>query len=212
MVMDIEAMRGRFNAKFDRRTADECWEWTAARNQHGYGLFHARPLEQLAHRMAYRFAYGDIPSGFQICHRCDNPPCVNPGHLFLGTHRDNMIDRESKGRGTLVPFTRATSPHTRFSDADVADMVTRYLAGEHQVDIAALYNTRQPVVSKIVRARCDVDPDTRRCSRPNGKLTDEQAAEVLRLYQAGGITQKTLGARFGITQAAVSHIICKARG
>lgn len=71
-----------------------CWEWTAYRLPHGYGLFDRR----LAHRISWELSRGPIPEGLCVCHKCDHPPCVNPDHLFVGTMADNMRDRSTKGR------------------------------------------------------------------------------------------------------------------
>ena len=92
----------RFMAKVCR--GDSCWDWTGARNEHGYGNFryparrHLKRIESLAHRFAYRAFVGPIPRGMNVLHRCDNRQCVNPAHLWLGTHEDNMEDMARKGR------------------------------------------------------------------------------------------------------------------
>src|SRR6266568_5052152 len=76
----------------DRREPDDCWEWTGKRNKLGYGWtssIRGTSLSQLAHRRVYEILVEPIPSGLLCLHRCDNPPCCNPNHLFLGTHQDN---------------------------------------------------------------------------------------------------------------------------
>lgn len=81
-----------------------CWEWTGAKRGGGYGTmgFYIAETKKKPHKYAHRIAWelykGSIPEGMSLCHRCDNPGCVNPEHLFLGTHKDNMNDRDAKGR------------------------------------------------------------------------------------------------------------------
>jgi hypothetical protein len=79
---------------------ETCWLWMGARHPHGgYGQFVGPPIKELrAHRYSWVLAYGPIPDGLLVCHRCDNPPCVRPDHLFLGTHLDNALDMMAKGR------------------------------------------------------------------------------------------------------------------
>jgi len=78
--------------------SDGCWIWNSSRNKTGYGTFSIKHHPYKAHRVAWEQTFGEIPKGFHVLHRCDNPPCVNPEHLFLGTHQDNMRDMDMKGR------------------------------------------------------------------------------------------------------------------
>ena len=77
-----------------------CWEWTASVSEKGYGYFRVGKKTFSAHRWIYEFLYGPIPYGKLVCHTCDNPPCVNPDHLWLGTAQDNSSDMVSKDRQT----------------------------------------------------------------------------------------------------------------
>lgn len=101
----------RIGAKIDRSAGEEaCWPFTGqAATRSGHRQMWWRGRMRLAHRLAYIAANGAIPDGLCVCHSCDNPPCCNPSHLFLGTVADNNADRDAKGRG-VIPAARAGGP------------------------------------------------------------------------------------------------------
>lgn len=75
----------------------DCWEWQGARTEKGYGRLSINNRDKRAHRVAWELTYGPIPQGLLVCHHCDNPSCINPNHLFIGTHQDNINDAIKKG-------------------------------------------------------------------------------------------------------------------
>lgn len=97
----IKPMEIRLMEKVNKNAATGCWEWTGTTTKFGYGMLGgSSPLwRKMAHRISFELFKGAIPEGLFVLHYCDNPPCVNPDHLFVGTTRDNVLDKERKGRG-----------------------------------------------------------------------------------------------------------------
>lgn len=107
---------------------DGCWEWLGKRHESGYGLLRAPKSGHLrAHRVSWEIHNGTIPEGMVVCHVCDNPPCVRPDHLFLGTRGDNAADMRAKGRGRGPRLVGSTNPFAKASEAQVRAM--RHLRG-----------------------------------------------------------------------------------
>jgi len=89
-----------------------CWEWQGAKNLKGYGSISVGGVVILVHRLSYRVHHGRLGDNL-VCHRCDNPKCVNPAHLFLGTATDNIHDMYHKGRAAPSPSTKITADDAR---------------------------------------------------------------------------------------------------
>jgi len=90
---------------------DGCWLWTASKSEDGYGYFRFDGGMRKAHRMSWLFTNGEIPEGMFVCHSCDNPSCVNPEHLWLGTNQDNQDDMNEKGRHGFTKRTHCPKGH-----------------------------------------------------------------------------------------------------
>jgi hypothetical protein len=99
-------LKERFEAKIDIQPDDKCWIWKGRYSANGYGSFDWKNRPHIASRMSYRIYKGDVPEHLFVCHSCDNPQCVNPGHLWLGTPKDNVDDCIQKGRARPFPLKR----------------------------------------------------------------------------------------------------------
>jgi hypothetical protein len=102
-----DAIMRRFEQKVDRRGPDECWPWMGYRMPSGQGQFGIGRTVYLSSRVSYALYNGPVPGDMFVCHRCDNPPCVNPAHLFLGSALDNNRDCKTKGRNAKGEMMRA---------------------------------------------------------------------------------------------------------
>lgn len=127
-----------FWSKVDK--SGECWLWKGKHNDLGYGELCVAGKRIKAHRFAYQISRGSIPDGIVVCHSCDNPPCVNPAHLWLGTHADNRRDALQKGRikETLPKLTETQVLAIRKHLAD-RTKTQRHLADEYGVSKAAVH-------------------------------------------------------------------------
>lgn len=132
-----------------------CWAWSGYTSKAGYGQFSFGGRKVYAHRVSWEIAHGPLPSAVHVLHKCDNPPCTNPEHLFVGSHGDNMRDMTAKGRnrGCIVSADdrRGEShPRTTLTEADVLAIRAAW-PGVRQVDLALRYGVRQTTISNILR-------------------------------------------------------------
>ncbi len=141
--------------KFWRRVSREagCWLWLAGKTKQGYGRFKYNGYDRvMAHRFSWEIHNGTIPDGLFVLHKCDNPPCVRPDHLFLGTKRDNIDDAISKGRwGGPVPG--SAHPFARLTEDAVLEIRRRLAAGEYGRDLAREFAVGEMTISDIRRRK-----------------------------------------------------------
>lgn len=151
----------RFWAKVEK--TDGCWLWRGRRESRGYGHFTVSASRRVgAHRFAWELTHGPVPAGMSVCHRCDNPPCVNPAHLFLGTTDDNMQDRKKKGRYASITgpnshwFGKSKRGHgIKLTAAQVEKI--RSLKGpgwNYRLKVAAQFGLSQAHVWRIWKGQC----------------------------------------------------------
>jgi hypothetical protein len=127
----------RFHARVQRAGADACWPWQGKR-RNGYGRMFANGKMLSAHRVSWALANGSIPDGMKVLHRCDNPPCVNPNHLFVGTQGDNMRDCAAKRRLSLQQHPERTQGERHPMAKLTADVVREIRARKGSASTYAL--------------------------------------------------------------------------
>lgn len=133
----------RFLEKVPLSPNDGCWEWAGMRHKSGYGWIRRNGTSMKASRAAWELLVGPIPEGLEVCHHCDNPPCVNPAHLFLGTHLENMRDLRSK---------RAW-PTARLNWYKVRSIRLLYKSGARQRDLGSAFGVSQMNIWRIVHKK-----------------------------------------------------------
>jgi hypothetical protein len=140
------SLRDRLYSKFIVRPKTRCWVWISTRNPQGYGLFQVGKSARLAHRISWAYHNGD-PGDLCVLHRCDNPPCVNPEHLFLGTRTDNLKDMREKGRWKcLNPQKGSKNPFSVLTESQVKE-IKRSTGSSREV--AQRYGVNSSCVRKI---------------------------------------------------------------
>lgn len=147
--------------KFNEMLVQEkggCLIWTGntvksnGSEKHLYGRLKHKGKSVLAHRFAFEMKNGEIPKGFCVCHKCDNPRCCNPDHLFLGTHKENMADMSKKGRASKksTPGKRGElSPKCKLSELQVSEIRERRVKGETVTSLSKVYGVHHSYISRI---------------------------------------------------------------
>jgi hypothetical protein len=145
MAIKYPPVEERLWAKVDK--SGECWLWTGATAM-GYGHLQRNGKAVKVHRLSYELEYGEIPEGMDVCHTCDNPLCVRPTHLWLGTHKENMHDRDRKGRNHAPKGER--SPKSKLMSQQVLEIRRLANQGYSQPFLGRRFNVSSVSIYKIV--------------------------------------------------------------
>lgn len=171
----------RFWKRVKRRTKTQCWPWLGPADP--YGRIRIDGRRWSTHRLSWWIHFGEIPKGLSVLHSCDNPPCCNPNHLWLGTTKDNMADMSKKGRAAKgLRHGTHTQPGSR-----------RY----------GLENGSYTHPEKRVHTRGE------KCG--TSKITRQQMKQIRARYKPRKVTQRALAKEYGISQTEVCKIIHKER-
>lgn len=200
-----KTLEERFWEKVEKGTPDECWPWTAGRAGGAYGSFRDGTRMVKAHRWSWEYHVGPIPDGLWVLHHCDNPPCVNPAHLWLGTHVDNQADKIAKGRqakGSAQGFAKLT-------ERDVAEILA---SRDKCTSLGAAYAVHPCQITRIRTREAwpHVSSDSALTYRDgrrgeqciHAKLTE---ADVLAIRESTE-SNVALAARYGVADSGISRI------
>ena len=143
----LDVVKARFEQKF--RVTPSCWIWEGSRNGDGYGHFRYLGEVAKAHRVSYLLYVGEVPKHLKVRHKCDNPWCVNPNHLELGTDADNMADRSLRGRTAVGE----ANGKTKLTDAQVAEMKRLRESGVSKEDVANQFGVSTRTVWYAIKTR-----------------------------------------------------------
>ena len=154
-ILGEPALLRRFMAK--AVLGSGCWTWTGAPSDNTptgqYGRFRVHGIQVRAHRVSWMLHKGPIPVGLQVLHHCDNPRCVNPSHLFLGTNDDNVKDRVAKGRSGWQSRSGEAHHLCKLNDKAVRSIRKRFATGEQGKSLALEFSVSRATISEIVTMR-----------------------------------------------------------
>jgi hypothetical protein len=220
---DISTFGGVFESFVSRIAPSEsgCWEWTGGRSKKGYGAikqraFNGMPHQAKSHRLSYELFNGPIPEGMFVCHKCDNPGCVNPDHLFAGSAADNVHDCAAKGRRVDMLKVKSGAKLTR---GDVESILSKMLAGSCDSDLANEYGMTQASIFKIRRGdgwsdvpRPSALPKTNgRKGRPHlsqRKLSADDVKCAIASHEAGE-TCDSISKRMGVSRRTINKVVLR---
>lgn len=214
-----------FWAKVDKNSAaalpgiDRCWLWIGHKNAMGYGTVTYQRRLLLAHRLAWELTQPDpIPKGMCGCHKCDNPACVRPSHIFIGTHADNRNDAKVKGR--LRALAGELVWQAKLRTADIQEIFSLRDAGMRTTALAERFGVDTVTIQKVLARSTWKHVEVRRAKVPvvvermvffgesnvAAKLTADDVREIRRLCAEGSTRHVDIGKMFGVNDRSVSNI------
>jgi hypothetical protein len=176
-----------------------CWVWSASKDKRGYGNFNVGHKCMKAHRVSWIINFGEVPNGLCVCHHCDNPSCVRPDHLWIGTHKQNMSDCRSKNRSGFIVHPERMATGERHSSVTHPESIPR---GENHPMV------KHPELRSYgVRNGTKTHPEriARGIQRALSKLNDSKVVEI-RSLRLNGSSLLEIAHRYGVSISVISEI------
>jgi hypothetical protein len=219
---ELSALKERLLSNYtehDGGYATPCWMWLGTITSDGYGRLSVNDCGRPAHRYSWLCHFGDIPQNMNVCHHCDNPWCIRPDHLFLGTDQDNVDDMRAKGRDTYGQNYGKNNGQSRLTDEQVLEIRRKCAAGglSHE-KIARQYHIDRKTVAHINSGRnwihllpddyvpAPAQPPPRGEAQGRSKLTEDQARQIRRMALSGDYCLQEIADMFNISKSGVHAI------
>ena len=198
-----QSVLDRFWSKVDIKEVDRCWGWLASKDKSGYGKFTINGVTVRAHRVVWvLFNHKTITDKMCVCHDCDNPSCVNPNHLFLGTHQDNKDDCVMKGRQAKGE----NAGRAKLTEVEAQEILLLCGYYKHK-DLAVMYGVSHSVITCLVNDRSWKHLNRSGVKPKKKKVSSTIKKHIRELYNGYYITQKEIASVFDISQSYVYTII-----
>lgn len=205
-----KTLLARFEEKYAVNPITCCWEWIANKNNKGYGMLRPGGTEnkRLAHRISYELYKSSVPKGMHVLHHCDNPSCVNPDHLFLGTHADNMRDKESKNRANHADMMGEENASAILNDAKVVEIRNLYSGGESRQSLSARFGVTYGCIADIISNRSWrhlPESKKRKADQNNAKLKPSDIPVIRKMF-SDGLNNHQIANKYGVSHTTICDI------
>lgn len=210
---DIRIDWNRFWSKIEVKSLTECWNWTGYKTDQGYGrqfcIVNDQPVIRGAHRLSYLYHHLAIPKSLWVLHRCHNPPCQNPMHLYLGTHEDNMRDMVQAGRSNAPKCFGSQQGNAKLNEDDVESIRLLYAWARYSItDLASRFKVSNSTIQRIIRNESwthvrsiEVLYDR------NRKRLSKFAADNIRALRSTGVPVKRIASQYNVSADTIRRVL-----